>query len=626
MKSAKTSRDVFEQAVALEKSGRVDDAAALYRKVISRNGRHDRALFRLSVILIQAGLTAEACRYLERAVEVRRDELDYLTNLGEAYRRLGKLELAGTVLTYALKLEPEHPDARQNLALVQLELGALDDAIRNLERVVALRPENALPYVSLAWALLKAQRPVEARARAERALELAPDLAAAHRCAGDAHDVLGDKVRSLAAYRAALEHAPSDHVTHSNLIVTMLTDPRSTPASVLAESRAWAKAHAEPLRKHVRSHDNGKDPERRLRIGYVSPDFRQHPVRQFFVRLLENHDPAAFDVFLYSSVERPDAVTEWYRTFAGDRFRDILRLADADAAELVRHDGIDVLVDLALHGPGNRLRIFACKPAPVQLTWLGIAGTTGLDTVDYRITDPHFDPPGTDTGVYSETSLHLPETFWAYDAFEPELAMLAVAPLPALERGYVTFGCLNSPRKLHAGALTLWARVLQAVPRSRLLLYVEEFGRESVLETFARAGVEAERIRFGGHAPRRGYLERYNEVDLALDTYPFGGGTTTLDAVFMGVPVVTLSGPMTMQRAGSSIAMNLGLPELIATSEDEFVARALALATDLPRLATLRAGLRSRLAASPVGDAPRFARRLEGAYRTAWRRYCTGAE
>ena len=592
VKSRKTSREVFDQAVGLEKAGRRAEAAALYRKVISRNAAHDRALFRLSVILLEEGLTEEASRYLERAVELRRDELDYLTNLGEAYRRLGKLELGATVLAYALKLNPDFSAARQNLALTE---------------------------ASLAWALLCAERPVEALARAERAIELDPHLGLAYRCKGDALDRLGDKVGSIASYRAGLVRSPADHVSHSNLIVSMLTAPGFEPRAIFEETRAWAKAHAEPLRAHVRPHDNAKQPERRLRVGYVSPDFRVHPVRQFLVRLLEQHDPAAFEIFLYSSVERADAQTDAYRALAGERFRDIFGMGDVEAAELVRRDGIDVLVDLAVHGPGNRLRVFACKPSPVQITWLGFAGTTGLETIDYRITDPHFDPPGTDLSVYSETSLHLPETFFCYDALEPDLP---VQPLPALARGVVTFGCLNSPRKLHAGALALWARVLGRVPGSRLLVHVEEYGREAVLRTLAEAGVPAERVELCGLVARRAYLERYHGVDIALDTFPFAGGTTTLDALFLGVPVVTLSGPATMQRAGTSIAMNLGLPELVARSEDEFVERAVALATDLPRLARLRAELRSRLAASPLGDAPRFARHLEAAYRGAWRRYC----
>jgi predicted O-linked N-acetylglucosamine transferase (SPINDLY family) len=399
-----------------------------------------------------------------------------------------------------------------------------------------------------------------------------------------------------------------------------LTDPGWDAARLHAEARAWAKLHAEPLRPHRRPHDNDRDPARRLRVGYVSPDFRGHAIGQYVMPLLKHHDPAAVEVYLYSSVERPDFATETYRAMAGDRFRDIRRLDDPSAAELVRRDRIDVLVDLAVHGAGNRLRIFACKPAPVQVTWVGYAGTTGLDAVDYRITDRYFDPPGTDLGVYTEASLHLP-TFWCYDPLE-DAGEVQVGPLPALAAGAVTFGCLGSPRKLHAGVLALWARVLAAVPGARLYIYLEEHAREAARQVFAAAGVDPARLEFGGRVSRREYLERHHRIDIMLDTFPFAGGTTSLDAAWMGVPVVTLTGGPTLQRAGVCVAMNLGLPELVASSEEEFVARAAALAGDLPRLARLRGELRGRLAASPLSDAPRFARDMEAAYRDAWRRSC----
>ncbi len=331
--------------------------------------------------------------------------------------------------------------------------------------------------------------------------------------------------------------------------------------------------------------------------------------------LLRNHDRSQFDVFLYASVERPDAVTEEYRAWAGDNFRDIRRMDDVSAAELVRRDRIDILVDLAVHGAGHRLRLFACKPAPIQMTWLGYPGTTGLDSIDYRLTDPFLDPPGTDLGVYTETSLHLPETFWCYDALDADLP---VRPLPALAAGFITFGCLGSPRKVHPGVLSLWARVLGAVPGSRLLLVAEEHARDSLRRAFASAGIAAERIELTGRIRRRQYLELYNRVDIGLDTFPFAGGTTSLDATWMGVPVVTLSGETVLHRAGVSIAMNLGLPELVAASPDRYVAAATELAGDPERLSRLRAELRSRLEASPLGDARRFARHLESAYRTVW--------
>jgi predicted O-linked N-acetylglucosamine transferase (SPINDLY family) len=323
------------------------------------------------------------------------------------------------------------------------------------------------------------------------------------------------------------------------------------------------------------------------------------------------------EVFLYSSVERPDFSTEEYRALAGERFRDIRLTDDVDAAELVRRDRIDVLVDLAVHGAGHRLRVFAMKPAPVQVTWVGYNGTTGLDTVDYRITDPYFDPPGTDRSGSSEAPLALPESYWCYDALEEALP---VQPLPALSAGHVTLGCLNSYRKVHQGALALWARVLREVPGSRLALLVADQPR--VRRELEAAGLEPERVDFGGRVSRRAYLERYHRIDLALDTFPFAGGTTSLDAVFMGVPVVTLAGRTTLQRAGSTIANHLGLPELVTTTEDAFVAKAVEMARDLPRLGALRASLRGKLEASAFGDYPRFARNMEAAYRTAWRKWC----
>jgi len=256
----------------------------------------------------------------------------------------------------------------------------------------------------------------------------------------------------------------------------------------------------------------------------------------------------------------------------------------------------------------------------VQMTWLGYVGTTGLDSIDYRITDPFCDPPGSDLSVYSEQPIRLAGSFWSYDALQTDLPE---GPLPALSNGVVTFGCQNNPRKLHSGVLSLWARVLREVSGSRLLLYLEEFAREALLQTLASQGIQAERVEFAGRTSRREYLERYRRIDIALDTFPYAGGTTSLDAFWMGVPVITLSGARPVQRAGVSLAMNLGLPELIANTEDELVSKASELAGDLGRLGRLRSELRLRLAASPLGDTARFARELEGAYRDAWRRYCS---
>jgi protein O-GlcNAc transferase len=624
MKPQRTTADLLERATAHHRAGRPKEAEAFYRKVLARKPQHDRALFMLSGLLFESGRFEEASLFLERLVAIAPHPA-YLTNLGEAYRRQGELDAAAAACRRALAEDPELPEAHHNLGLTLMNAGAPDEARPHLERAVALRPDSPLFHVSLAWMLLQLHQVAESAAHCRRAIELAPDLAAAHHHLANALTEEGDRSGAIASYRRAVELDPADHDAHSNLILVALTDPSYDAASLGAEARAWAKLHAEPLREHQRPHLDGDvdanagadvAPARRLRVGYVSPDFRgHHPSLHFLMPLLRHHDRSLFDIYLYGSVERPDAATDAYRAWAGDHYRDIRRMDDVSAAELVRNDQIDILVDLAVHGAGHRLRLFACKPAPIQMTWLGYAGTTGLDSIDYRLTDRYIDPPGTELGVYTETSLHLPETFWCYDALESDLP---VGPLPALTAGFITFGCLGSPRKVHPGVVSLWARVLGAVPDSRLLLVAEEHARAPMRRAFQAAGIQADRIEFTGRVRRRQYLESYHRIDVGLDTFPFAGGTTTLDATWMGVPVVTLNGGTALHRAGVSIAMNLELPELVADSSDQYVSVASGLAHDLERLTMLRAQLRSRLEASPLGDAPRFARHLEAAYRTVW--------
>ena len=620
MKPQTTTGELWDRAVAHHRAGRKKEAEAFCRKVIARKPLHDRALFLLSAVLFEAGRFEETGHYLERLVAIA-PRPEYLTNLGEAYRRQGELEAAAAACARALAADPDLPEAHHNLGLTLMNAGAPAEALPHLARAAELRPDSAQFQVSLAWGLLGLHRVDASIAHCRRAIALAPDLASAHHHLGDALTDQGDRSAAIASYRRAVELDPADHDAHSNLILVALTDPGYDAAKLGAEARAWARLHAEPLRGHRRPHTNDRDPERRLRVGYVSPDFRSHPARQFFRPLLRHHDPSAFEVYLYSSVERPDAATAAYRASAGDRFREIRRMDDVRVAELVRRDQIDILVDLAVHGAGHRLRVFACKPAPIQMTWLGYPGTTGLDAIDYRVTDPFLDPPGTNLDVYSEASWHLPETFWCYDGLEADLP---VGPLPLRAAGFVTFGCLGSPRKVQPGVVSLWGRVLGAVPGSRLVMYAEEHSHEAFRRAFAAAGVQADRVDFAGRVAHRQYLERYNQIDIGLDTFPFAGGTTSLDAVWMGVPVLTLSGGTVLHRAGASIATNLGLPELIARSEDDYVARAVRLARDPEQLSELRAALRSRVERSPLGDTPRFARHLEAGYREAWRRYCQG--
>ncbi len=620
MKPRKEAKDLLARARSLHASGRSQEAESLYRQVIVRNGQNHQALCSYGVLLFETGRTEDSIRYLERAVAVYPQPI-YLAKLGEVYRRSGRLDMAAESFGRILEIEPDFPDARLNLATTLSAAGLHREALSLLEEAIARGADGPQLHVALSSSLLRARRLQEALTHTKRAVALAPNIASTHRQLADVLDASGENEAAIDSYRRAVELSPSDSGAHSALIVALLSSPSHDDRSRFDEARAWAMRHAEPLRKHVRVLANDKDPERPLRVGYVSPDFRSHPIQQFLVPLFEHHDPKACEIFLYSSVDRPDAETSWYRAFAGQRFRDIRRTDDVRAAETVRSDRIDILVDLAVHSSGGRLGLFACRPAPVQITWLGYAGTTGLDTVDYRITDPFLDPPDTDVTVYSESCLRLPETSWCYASLAGELPE---GPLPALSNGFVTFGSQNTYRKMHDGVLAVWARVLAAVPNSRLFVCAEGDERERMYRAFAAQGISAERLDLGPRVSRREYLERYRRIDVGLDTWPFNGATTTLDATWMGVPVVTLSGAAVLQRAGACIAGNLGLPQLVARSEEEFVEKVVALASDLKNLKRLRSELRSRLEASPLGDAPRFARHLELAYREAWRRYCSG--
>ena len=342
----------------------------------------------------------------------------------------------------------------------------------------------------------------------------------------------------------------------------------------------------------------------------------------FTIPLLSNHDHRQCEIFCYADVARPDAVTERLRGYA-DVWRSTVGLSDQQVADLVRSDQIDILVDLTMHTANNRLLVFARKPAPVQVAWLAYPGTTGLSTIDYRLTDPYLDPPGLFDAFYSEESIRLPDTFWCYD---PLTDQPPVNALPALENGFITFGCLNNFCKVNDGCLALWAQVLQAVPQSRLLLLAPRGqAREHVLARLEQEGIAAPRVEFADRQPRLEYLKLYHRIDMALDPLPYNGHTTSLDAFWMGVPTLTLVGKTVVGRAGWSQLCNLGLQELAAETPEQYVALAARLAGDLSRLQELRGTLRQRMLRSPLMDGKRFARHVEQAYRQMWQPVVPGS-
>jgi predicted O-linked N-acetylglucosamine transferase (SPINDLY family) len=613
-----------ERALRHYSQGDSDRARAVCEQVLKRRPNDAGAHYLLGVLELDAGRDDQAVRLLGRAVELQPTKAVYFCALGLAHAKAGAPEQATEALRKALELQPGMTEAAIHLGMVLLDRGEVDEALRYLDDVAAGASETpevaeALTNVfsQLARAQVQRQQYTEAVATARRALALAPGVAAHHRQLAVALLGLGDLEGGLDALERVLELAPGLASEHSSLIFYSAFSPRRDAHRQLEETRRWNSRHAVPLIARLRPHPHDRSPVRRLRVGYVSPDFRDHVQRLYMLPVLSQHDRAQFEIVAYASVEAPD---EWTRKLRAhtDLWRDVTSLTDGQLAEVIRDDRVDVLVDLSMHMAQNRLRTFAERPAPVQLSWLAYPGTTGVDGIDYRLTDPFLDPPGGPLPPTSEQTLRLPETFWCYDPDSTE----PVRELPALATGHVTFGCLNNFIKINPGVLELWARVLTAVPSARLLMAAPtEWARNRAAQTLEKAGVARERVEVVGIQSRADYLATYHRIDVCLDCVPYNGHTTSLDAFWMGVPVVTLVGSTIVGRAGLSQAMNLGLAELVAKDAEQFMAIAAGLAGDVPRLAGLRGQLRARLQRSPLMDAPRFTRALEAAYREAWRRH-----
>ena len=607
---------------ALSAGGQLDQAIAAYRQAIQLKPDYSEAHSNLGNALTDMGQLDDAIAAYRQAIRLKPDLAEAHNNLGNALKDLGQLDEAVASYQQAIRLKPDFAGAYCNLGIVLHGKGQLDEAIAAYRQAIRLKPDLAGAHYNLGIARQGKGQLDEAVVSYCQAIRLKPDYAEAHCNLGNALKDMGQLDAAIASYRQAIRLNPDGARVHGNLVFTFQYHPGYDGGMIHEELCRWNRRHAEPLKKFIRPPTNDRNPERRLRIGYVSADFREHAVGQNLLPLLRQHDHRQMEIFCYSNVVRPDGLTGQFRRYA-DVWRSIVGLSDSQAVDLIRQDRIDVLVDLALHTGNNRLLVFAHKPAPVQATFAGYPGSTGLDTIDYRLTDPHLDPPGLNDQFYSETSIRLPDSFWCYD---PLVTELPVNPLPAQARGRVTFGCLNSFCKVNEQVLRLWAQVLKTVPRSRFVLLCPEGShRQPLLDMLQREGISPDRIELIAHRPRLQYLELYHRIDVGLDTFPYNGHTTSLDSYWMGVPVVTLVGQTVVGRAGLSQLTNLGLPELIAQTSQQYVRIAAALAGDLPRLAELRRMLRGRMQASPLMDAPRFARNVEAAYRQMWRNWCEGA-
>ncbi|WP_322014742.1 tetratricopeptide repeat protein [Paraburkholderia sp. J12] len=601
----------------LQEQGRYDEALALLRAALNAAPDAPAAMVNLGVLLTLLRHPEEAADLLKRAVARDPDSAHAAYNYGNALHALGRLREAETQYLRARSLDSAHAEAANNLGNVYRELGEHRAAQGAFEAAIAARPDFIDAYNNAATLMRTLGRLDEAHALLRLALDLDPAHSATLNNLGNVLKDSGDLDEGVECFRRALASDPDNVIAHSNLVYALSF--QSFDANAIREAaRAWSAQHEKAVQPLPAPATVAHNPARRLRIGYVSADFREHCQALFMTPLLAHHDRTRFEIHAYSSVARPDATTARLAACV-DAWHDVRTLDDAALAERIRADGIDILVDLAMHMADGRPLLFARKPAPVQVAWLAYPGTTGIAAIDWRLTDPHLDPAGQD-GHYSERSWRLPDTFWCYDPrgtggeAGPE-----VGALPAASAGHVTFGSLNNPCKLTAATLALWAPVFAHLPSARLVLMAQEGdARRRIAGRLAQAGIDPARVRFVPFRAREAYLRGYHEIDIGLDSLPYNGHTTSLDALWMGVPVVTRVGPTVAGRAGLSQLANLGLDALAAESDAACVATAVDLASDLARLADLRAGLRARMERSALMDGERFARGLEAAYEGMW--------
>jgi predicted O-linked N-acetylglucosamine transferase (SPINDLY family) len=607
--------------LARERAGSFDAAEAAFRKALALKPDYREAHNNLGVLLHRLGRNEEAEASLRRALEIEARSPEALGNLGLVLRARGRAAEAVAAYEAALALNPQNPAMLTNLGNALVDLSRREDAAACFRDAVALAPDFADAYYNWGSLCLRSNQFQLAYEKFRAALAIDPNSGEAEAGLASALHDLGRIDEAIEAGRRALLLRPQDVDAHSQLLFRLLHSSEITPRQVFEEHREWARRHAEDLSSGLAEHANSREPERRLRVGYVSGDFRHHSVAQFLEPVLARHDRDAFEIFCYDNLARSDETTERLHRSA-DGWREIASLDDAAVADAVRADRIDVLVDLSGHTKFNRLLVFARRPAPVQASWLGYLNTTGLDAIGYRITDGRASPEGMFDAFHTERLVRLPDSQWCY---QPPPDCPEVSTPPSLREGAsVTFGAFSSLAKIGPRVIALWCELLKRVPDARLLIVGLGLDsmRDEYLSRFSAHGASAGRVVLRGFQSFRDYLAMHEAADVMLDTFPYAGGTTTCHALWMGVPVISMVGDSVASRGGASVLGTIGLDELVAETPDEYLDNACSLARDPARLSTLRAGMRARMSASPLMDAARFARHLEAAYRFMWRDWC----
>lgn len=615
MKNNISCENKLQIAMSEYNAGNLSQSEQLYYQILQQEPEHHHALFMLGVIARKYQKIDVAINYINKAIRLNSSIFQYHYELGDVFRAQGKFEAALVCYIKVAQLQPNDVAVHLQLGSIYQSSRRLDEAANSYQTAIRLKGNHAIAHNNLANVFVAQGKLNAAVVSFENALQHKPDFALALYNLGNVYKKQGNYEKAIDCYNRAIKIDPHFSIAFNGLICVMCQSEVVSAAAIYEQCRLFADQF-ESVDKYLPL-KNKTGPNRRLKVGYVSGDFRSHAVANYIQPVLANHNRREVEVFCYYNHRHIDSHTKQLMKYA-DHWRSIVGLPDDQVATQVQQDGIDILVDLSGHTLENRLLVFALKPAPIQITWFGIPITTGLSSMDYRLTDKYMDPVGLTEQYHSETLVRHSSS----NCFEPIAELPPVNGLPALNNGYITFGSFNNSHKINDAVITSWIKILTKLPKSRLLMVCPKHSQNKFAQSFMSHGINSERLRLLDKVPLSEYLALHNEIDIALDSFPYTGGTTTRYALWMGVPTVTVSGDIPVSRVSSSLMHHLGMEEYVANDADEYVKIALLKAKDIKSLSLLRMDLREKVKQAPFSKCKEFTRELESSYRTMWQKWC----
>lgn len=612
----------YNLGIILENQTKYSEAIACFQQAIRLEPNNSQIHLNLGNIFNKQEKYDEAILCYQRVVQLNPNYPEVYNNLGTLLFKQNKIEQALNYYNKALSLKNDFVDVYNNLGMLFEEQNRFQDALIHYQRAIELNPDLAETYTNIAHLLYHDNQYFTAINYLHHSLKLKSHSITTYNLLAEVLCIIGSVSESLEYIRKSLLLKTNQPKIHNNLIFVLNSSIEQNRATLFAELQRFNEQHAKPLVIHIKSHNNLPNPNKKLKIGYVSSDFRRHSVAYFAESILKNHDHTQFEVFCYHNHETSDDFTRRFQSYA-DHWCDCNSLSDEELAEQIRQDGIDILIDLNGHTAGNRLLVFARKPAPIQATYVGFPNSTGLTTIDYHITDSYFDPIGIGEQYHSEQLLRMSNSYHCYTPNEdsPEFV-----ELPAINNGYVTFCSFNKFEKISPVNIKLWIQLLKMIPTAKFMVKNHALEnlelQEKFLQSFTQQGIEAHRLILGSEPNTLATLHAYNQADITLDTYPYNGCTTTCQSLWMGVPVVSLVGETHVARAGLSLLTAADFPEFIAYNEQQYIDIAVNLANNVERLQHIRQTMREKLRTSPLMDHQGFTEELENHYHQIWQRWC----